>query len=204
MATLYLILGAAGSTILILQFAMTLLGFGHHDFDTGHFDAAADGAAHVGGGDVHDHVVDHNESSIFFKMLSFRAMTAAATFFGWSGLAALQGGLSTIRSFSVAFGAGLLSMYLVAWLLRALSSLHAEGNVQISRTIGALGTVYLTIPGSRQGVGKVHVNVQERTMEYSAITQDEKLATGMPVVVVGIVDNDTLEVRPAPRMEVID
>ena len=143
-------------------------------------------------------------SSVFFKMLSFRAIVAAGTFFGWSGLAALEGGLSTMRSFSVAFGAGLLSMYLVAWMMHILTKLHAEGNVRIVQTVGANGTVYLSIPGNREGVGKVHVNVQERTMEYDAVTADEKLPTGMPVVVVGVVDNETLEVRPAPRMEVIE
>ncbi len=208
MATVYLLLGAVGSTLLILQFAMTLLGFGHHDFDTGGLDVDSVDIDHDVGGDAHvdghDNEGGHGDSSVFFRMLSFRALVAAATFFGWSGLAASESGLSDMRAFSVAIGAGLLAMYLVAWMMHFLTKLHAEGNVQIAHAIGANGTVYLSIPGNREGIGKVHVNVQERTMEYSAVTAHEKLPTGMPVVVVGVVDNETLEVRPAPRMEVIE
>jgi membrane protein implicated in regulation of membrane protease activity len=202
-------MGAVGSTLLILQFALTILGFGHHDFDTGSLDADSVDVDH--GGDVDGHDVDghdqdagHGDGSAIFRMLSFRALVAASTFFGWSGLAATESGLSTMRAVSVAFGAGLLSMYLVAWFMHALTKLHAEGNVQIGQTIGANGTVYLSIPGKREGVGKVHVNVQQRTMEYNAVTADDKLPTGMPIVVVGVVDSETLEVRPAPRMEVIE
>lgn len=208
LATVYLLLGAVGSTLLILQFAMTLLGFSHHDFDTGNIDVSSVDVDHDVGGDTqvgdHDHTVDHGDSSVFFRMLSFRALVAAATFFGWSGLAASESGLTEMRAFSVAIGAGLLAMYLVAWMMHFLTKLHAEGNVQIAQAIGANGTVYLSIPGNREGVGKIHVNVQQRTMEYSAVTAHEKLPTGMPVVVVGVVDNETLEVRPAPRMEVIE
>ena len=208
MATVYLLLGAVGSTLLILQFALTLLGFGHHDFDTGSIDVSSVDVDHDIGGDAHAdahaHDAGHGDSSVFFRMLSFRALVAAATFFGWSGLAASESGLSEMRTFSVAIGAGLLAMYLVAWMMHFLTRLHAEGNVQIAQAIGANGTVYPTNPGNREGMGKVHVNVQQRTMEYSAVTAHEKLPTGMPVVVVGVVDNETLEVRPAPRMEVIE
>jgi len=208
-ATVYLLMGAVGSTLLIVQFALTLLGFGHHDFDTGSADFDHPGEIPLDhAGDAHDathgHGADHGESSMFFRMLSFRALVAAAAFFGWSGLAATEGGLSEMRAFSVAFGAGLLAMYLVAWLMHALTRLHAEGNVEIAQAIGASGTVYLSIPANREGFGKVHVNVQQRTMEYSAVTRDDTLPTGMPIVVVGVIDNETLEVRPAPRMEVID
>ena len=211
--TVYLLMGAVGSTVLILQFAASLLGFGHDDFHTGGLDvdaADADGldadAIHLDH-DLdagHDHGAGHGEGSVMFKMLSFRAIVASVTFFGWSGLAATESGLGAMRAFSVAFGAGLLAMYVVGWLLHFISKLHSEGNVHIGQTIGANGTVYLSIPGNREGVGKVHVNVQHRTMEYSAVTADEKLPTGMPIVVLSVVDNETLEVRPAPRMEVVE
>lgn len=47
--TVYLLMGAVGSTVLILQFAFTLFGFGHHELDSSGLDA--------GGVDV-DHGVD--------------------------------------------------------------------------------------------------------------------------------------------------
>ena len=206
LATLYLIMGVAGATVLILQFIFTLLGFDHHGIDSdvsGDSDMSID-AAHDGTGG--DHTADHpvDEASMFFKMLSVRAVVAAVTFFGWSGLAALEGGLAVWLSVAIACGAGLVAMYIVAWMLRALSSLHDEGNVHIERSIGTRGVVYLTIPPNRQGIGKVQVNVQERTMEYDAVSADGGLPTGSPVIVVNIVDDNTVEVRPAPRVEELE
>ncbi|MDZ4858762.1 MAG: hypothetical protein SGI88_07240 [Candidatus Hydrogenedentes bacterium] len=193
MATVYLILGAAGSTILILQFLFSIFGADHHAVDGGHdFDAG------------HDGEVGHDDASMFFKMLSFRAVVAAVTFFGWSGYTAHVGGLSTLFTFGIASGAGLLAMYVVAWVMRALASLHSEGNVEIDRAIGAEGRVYLSVPAQKNGVGKVHVNVQERTMEYAAVTAEDFLPTGSPIIVVGVVDEDTLEVRPLPRVEELE
>lgn len=206
MATIYLILGVAGSTFLILQFLFSLLGFDHHDFPADSVDVDSGDMDH--GGDVHDAhghgEAHHNDASTFFKMLSVRAIVAAITFFGWSGLAAHNGGLNTALSLLIACGGGLVAMYVVAWMMRALYSLQAAGNVEIDHAIGARGTVYLTIPARKSGTGKVQVNVRERTMEYEAVTADEALPTGEPVIVVGVVGEDRVEVRPIPRMEVVE
>ena len=61
---------------------------------------------------------------------------------------------------------------------------------------GKTATVYLTVPEKRSGVGKVTVSVQERTMEYRAVADNEGIPTGSKVVVVGITNGDTLEVVP--------
>jgi hypothetical protein len=57
--------------------------------------------------------------------------------------------------------------------------------------------VYVPIPGGKQSAGKVTVKVQERLVEYAAMTSaDEKLSTGAKVVVVGVIGGNTLEVEP--------
>jgi hypothetical protein len=56
---------------------------------------------------------------------------------------------------------------------------------------------YLSIPGAKAGVGKVHVNQLNRTVEYKAITAQEQLPTGAKIVVVSVVGADTVEVAPA-------
>ena len=73
--------------------------------------------------------------------------------------------------------------------------LQADGTVQMSDAIGCPGIVYLTIPGQRDGAGKVTVKVAERTMEYRAVTKGEPLKTGTSVVVTAVVSEDTLEVK---------
>lgn len=201
LATFYLVCAGIGATILIIQFLLSLVGFDHHGVDGADFhgDLSID-AAHMDAGHMN---VDHGdmESSMFLKMLSIRALISATAFFGLGGLAALEGGLGPWLAFGIACGAGLVAMYIVAWMMRALSSLHAEGNVHVEYALGATGTVYLSIPGQKSGMGKVQVNVQNRTMEYEAVTADDALPTGAPIIVVGIINDDTVEVRSVSNIE---
>jgi hypothetical protein len=61
--------------------------------------------------------------------------------------------------------------------------------------VGQHGSVYLRIPGNNSGNGKIQINLQNRTMDYLAVTSGPELPTGTKVVVVGIVNPTTLEVR---------
>ena len=206
MATVYLIMGVAGATVLILQLAFSLLGFDHHGFETDHFDAAAIDLGHA---DMPTDQVDsveevvHADGSTFLKMLSVRAVVSAVTFFGWTGLAALKGGWTVWLSLSVATASGLVAMYVMATMLKFLSRLHAEGNVDIWRALGRTGTVYLSIPPSGKGAGKIHVGVQTRTMEYNAVSEDESLPSGASIEITDIIDEDTVQVRSTAHVEVI-
>jgi hypothetical protein len=75
--------------------------------------------------------------------------------------------------------------------------LRAEGTARIGRALGSPATVYLRIPANRSGAGKIQLNLQNRTMEYEAVTSGDEIPTGAKVTVVGIVASDTVEVRPA-------
>ena len=86
-------------------------------------------------------------------------------------------------------------MMSVYWLMRSIKKLQADGSVRIHRAVGRHGTVYLRIPGNKSGTGKIQFNLQNRTMEYLAITAGPDLPTGAKVVVIGIVNPTTLEVR---------
>jgi hypothetical protein len=58
--------------------------------------------------------------------------------------------------------------------------------------------VYVPIPGKRAGAGKVTFRLQNRLVEYLAVTDEEsRLATGEKVVVNEIVNSETVRVsRP--------
>jgi hypothetical protein len=64
--------------------------------------------------------------------------------------------------------------------------------------VGKAGAVYLRIPANRSGSGKITLNLQNRTMEYQAVTAGEAIPTGANIVVVGVVGPDTVEVELAP------
>lgn len=192
MVTVYTVFAVAGVCVLLAQVAMTLFGLDSHH------DAIVDVGDDVAMG---DELADpHGMSSWFFGVLTFRSMTAFVAFFGLGGRVALAFDAPGYIAFVSASTLGLIAMLSVALLMRSLYDLHSEGNVHIQHTIGTIGTVYLTVPGHRAGVGKVTVSVQDRTMEYHAVTGSDTIKTGSRVKVVGISDPGTLEVAPAEGM----
>jgi hypothetical protein len=188
MDTFYLICAALGGTILVLQVVAGMFGIGgEHDTDTD-TDTDTDHDAGVDG--------DH-DGNWLFGALSVRTAAAALTFFGLGGLTAEYYGASEPASMGVAIGSAAAAFYAVAFLIRSLMGLKADGTVRIDRTIGSTGSVYLRIPGSKSGLGKVHLAVQKRTVEFQAMTAGPELPTGAPVRVVAVVNSDTVEVEAA-------
>jgi hypothetical protein len=184
---IFLVFAAVGGTLLLCQFLLSLLGLGHHDVDHDH--------------DMDQgHDLDHDhESSWFVGVLTFRAVVTALTFFGLGGLAAVEASLEPLVAWGLAIASGAGALFGVAWLMKSLHRLKADGTVHIDRAVGKTGTVYLSIPGNRTGSGKVTVKVQNRTVEYLAVTRQGSLATGTPVEVVAVVSSDTVEVAPVPQ-----
>jgi hypothetical protein len=183
MEAVYLVCAAVGGTLLLCQFLLGLLGLGHHDVDHDH---------DVG----HGHDIDHDHESWYVGILTFRTLVTAVTFFGLVGLATIEATEDSTLALTLALLAGLGALVGVAWLMKALYRLKADGTLRIDRTVGRTGTVYLSIPGNQAGAGKVTIKVQNRTVEYLAVTRQETLATGTPIQVVGIVGPDTVEVTP--------
>lgn len=191
MTSLFMVCAVGGGVVFLCQLALTLIGVdGHSDMDpSADVDVIDD--MHIGD----DYVDPGHGSSWFFGVLSLRSLVAALTFFGLGGLTADGYGLGTYTSLlmAVAWGAG--AMLLVAWLMRMLMGLHSEGTINIQMAVGHNGTVYLSIPGARSGVGKVTVAFQGRTMEYEAVTAGDALPTGTQVVVKEIIGPRTVEVE---------
>jgi len=222
MTSIFVTCAALGGTILICQTLLMLLGIGaeslHGDFGGGldHFgagdlhadlggvdhDAAGHASGHAGTdpqdddqqGDGHAGS-DHHQVARLFGVLSLRTIVAALTFFGLAGLAARSAGASTPTVLLVAVAAGVAALYGVFYLMQTLSSLRHDGNVRIDRAVGRQASVYLKIPGHNAGSGKIQIDLQNRTMEYLAMTGGETIQTGARVVVVGILNPTTVAVE---------
>lgn len=191
METLFLVCAIVGGTLIVCQLVLSLLGMGgHHDF---------------GGHDVHDvgdHDVQHESSVTWFVgLLTFRTIVYALTIFGLAGLAAYRSWGEEPSTLLIALGAGVATLFVVGGIMKTLYRLRADGTVRVERAVGKKGTVYLTVPGQKAGVGKVLLNLQNRTVEYQAITSEGELPTGAKVVVVAVVSSDTVEVAPAATPE---
>lgn len=196
MDTVYLVCALVGGTLLVAQFVLGLLGLGDHHDVTGDHDFGHDH-------DAGHHDVGHESAGAWFlSVLTFRTVAAALAFFGLAGLTAAQYTGDELLTALIASGAGAGALLAVAWLMKSLHRLRADGTVRIDRAVGHPGTVYLTVPAHKAGAGKVTLSLQNRTVEYQAVTADEALPTGAKVVVVSVVSPDTVEValaHPAER-----
>lgn len=185
MDTLFLACAGLGGTLVVCQFLASLLGLGG-DHDTDH-----------GGDTDHDSHDNHGHGNWLFGALTFRSVSAALMFFGLGGLTADYYGANTASASGVALGAGAGALYAVAGLMKWLAGLKSDGTARIDGAVGHTGSVYLRVPGEKAGAGKVHLNLQNRTVEYLAVTPGPELPTGAAVKVVGVVATDTVEVVAA-------
>lgn len=186
MDTFYLIVAGAGGSLIVCQFLAGLLGFvSDTDVDGSH------------GTDVDTHVESHEHlgtTNWFLGMLTFRSIAAAITFFGLGGLTARYYQATEVSSFIVALLSGYAALYAVAFLMKSMYKLKADGSVRMERAVGELGRVYLTIPANKRGSGKVTLSLQNRTVECQAITAESEITTGTTVKVVAIHGPNLIEV----------
>ena len=212
--TIFLIAAVIGGTVLVCQFVLTLMGMGG-DGDIG--DGDFQGDVHAGGdfnvdmpdgefsGDHHTSIAtaadgdfQHPDSSWLFGVLSFRSLVAAAAFFGVAGKAALSAGYAQSTALILATLVGVAAMYGMYGLMRLIAGLSSSGNERIGNALGRRATVYIPIPADRKGAGKVQLSMQNRIVEFQAVTDDaERLKTGETVQVIGIATSDTVRVRRA-------
>lgn len=183
MTTFFVTCAALGGAVLLLQLLLGLFGIGG-DHDTEHHDG------HAG----------KEGMSAGLNLLSVRALSAGVAFFGVGGLAGLSTGFGLFAAVPLALIAGSVAAVAVAAVMRAMLRLEDDGTVLIHGAIGTSGTVYLTVPGERGGVGKVHVTLQNRLVELQAVTSQRALPTGSRVLVVDVVGPDTVDVVPDPIM----
>lgn len=175
MTTVFLWCAVVGGAVVLFQLVAGFVGLDH---------------GHVGGG-------DHGDSaSEGLNLLSIRSLAAGTAFFGVVGLAVRP--LGSLVATLAAIGAGAAATLGVAALVRTFGRLERDATVSLGSAVGTTGSVYLSIPGHRSGVGKVHVIVQNRLVECRAVTDEEELPTGAPILVVDVDGNDTVVVVRNP------
>jgi len=209
MITVFMVCAGLGGALMLCQFLTSLLGLGGehggaggHDIghEVGH-DFGHDAGHHDSHHSHHDQGEEEGSAAWYVGMLSLRALAAALTFFGLAGMAAHHGGLADNHALLIALASGAAALYIVGAMMRFLAGLRSDGTVRIDRAVGQSATVYLKIPGRRTGAGKVTLVLQNRTVEYQAVTQQDDLPTGARVQVVAVVSPDTVEVIPATTPE---
>ena len=185
MTSFFLTCAALGGGILVVQLLLGMLGVidGVDHDDAGH---ASHGA---------------HDASDGLNLLSVRALSAGLGFFGVGGLLGLTTGLGLLAAVPFGVVLGVAATVGTAMITRWMLTLEADGSVEIHGAVGVSGTVYLAIPGERSGTGKVLLTLQNRTVEYQAVTSSGPLPTGASILVVDVVGPDTVDVVPDPTMK---
>lgn len=200
MAILFWVCTVIGVSVLVSQFIMSLMGLADiDDLETPH------DVDHGGDAGGHDHAADHHHhgSNWFFGIITFRTVVAALAFFGLAGLAAQSADVQPEwLPVPIALFVGWCAMYAVHWMMQSLHRLKSEGTARIEYSVGQPGSVYLRIPAGRGGAGKVTLTLQNRTMEFQAMTSGDAIPTGARIVVTNVLGPDMVEVELAAEPEV--
>jgi hypothetical protein len=173
-----------GGTLFILRVIMLFVGG-----DTGDSppDTTFDASSDIAPGDQVD-------ADISFKLLSVQGLTSFFMMFGLVGLALLKAGLPVLLTVAGGMLAGLITVAISGLIFTQMKRLQTEGTINIQNTVGAEGSVYLTIP--KNGTGQVQIIAQGSLKIFDAVSKNKTMiATGETIHVVGVAAGNTLIVE---------
>ena len=186
-ARIYAFIAIPSTLVLVVQTILLMIGM--NDGDDG-LDLTDNGMADTPG----------DGGSDGLALFSIRGIMALLTVGGWSGLALYASGVNRPLTILISAVCGVAALFGIAYLMRATMKLQSNGNISLSHAIGKTGRVYIPIPASTQGSGKITLTLQERFLEADAVTTaDRKLVTGEAVRVVATDDSGLLVVEPVVK-----
>lgn len=157
---IYLWVGVAATLCLIIQIIMMCFSsFGDADID--------------GDGDID---VDTDSGISIFTVKSVTAFFAVGSWAGLLTCALITDSLDWV-SVIVATFSGVIASALVVVGMALIVKLQSNGLLQPDRFVGLQATVYVNVPASRGGTGKITLDAQGKFIELDAITDDEQALT---------------------------
>lgn len=166
-------ISVVASVLLVVQIILMLCSFAGVDSDA---DGAFDGDMDTDGG------------------LSFFSMKGITAFFalgGWCGFATatyLPG--NVWAPILIAFLTGSAALVGVGFAMKGISRLQCSGNLVTEKLAGLTATVYVSVPASRAGRGKITLTAQGKYMEIDAVTdEEEKIPTDEQVTIINYTDD---------------
>lgn len=171
---------------IFIQTAMTFVGMGSDgDMDVdGDMDGEFDG-----------------DFEVSFQIFTVRNFIAFFAFFGWGGLWMTNDpNSSSFKIILVGTICGVLAMGISGGLFYFMKKMTSSGTLNMKNAIGKKGNVYIPIPKSRSGSGKIQINVQGAFRELEAMTDSEEaLTTGTLIEVTGLVNGGVVLVQSSNK-----
>lgn len=151
-------------------------------------------------GDGIDDAIDTNVEDIdgidSLHIFTMRGIIAFFVIFGWVGVVMQSSGINLPLTLIVSTVCGFAMMLLIAYLFKSVMKLKSNGATDNRNALGSAGKVYLTIPPSRSGEGKVNIMLQGAYVERNAVTDEtEAIPTGCEIIVIGTSGQTSLVVK---------
>lgn len=129
-------------------------------------------------------------------IFTMRGIIAFLVVFGWVGVVMQAADIMLGITIPVASVCAFAIMVAIAYLFKAVMRLKSNGTADNRNAVGVAGKVYLTIPPSRSGEGKVNIMLQGAYVERNAVTDEtESIPTGCEIIVVGTSGQTSLVVK---------
>lgn len=162
----------AASLFFVVQLVLLLIGIDDIDVDADTLD--------LGGG---------------FSLLTVKNVIHFFLGFGWAGVSLWSVIENRFWLSIVALLVGVLMVVIFVFIFKQMMKLQSQGNYNPEDAVGLLADVYLTIPATKSGAGKVQFSLKGTVHEFQAQTKGERLATGEKVRIVELLDNHTVLVE---------
>ena len=162
------------SLIFVIQTIMTFIGVDSTDGIHADFNGDLDGA------------------DAPFQLFSLRNLVNFFLGFVWTGISLYHSIANHWLLIGIALLVGALFVYLFFLVIRQVQKLAEDNSFTIRNAVGKSATVYLRIPASKSGYGKIQVSVNGTSHEISAMTEGEEIPSGAMVRVLEVLDNNLL------------
>jgi membrane protein implicated in regulation of membrane protease activity len=208
--SVFFIIAASSTLILLIQTIFAAIGFGDSETDSdtggdggGSFEAA-DGDVDIDADadiDSDSNIIEQGQTNPVrddgFRVFTIKGIMAFLMMGGWVGfLLLISPGVHLVLAMAFALISGVAALLFMAKLMQKLMALQSDGTLKIKNALGQIGQVYIRIPAEEKGMGKVNVTVQERYCEFDAVTeQNEIIKTGEMVYVTDIRAGNVLVVE---------
>jgi len=133
---------------------------------------------------------DSGDSDLPFEIFTLRNLINFLLGFSWTGISFYDSieNKAVLIIISVVVGIVFIGLFFI--LIKQILKLGEDNSFKFESTINQTATVYLTIPESKSGVGKVQISVKGTFHELQAMTEaSEKITTGSLVKIKNVENN---------------
>ena len=160
------------SLFFIIQTALTVMGAGDSDIDT-----------------------DTHSFDSPMELFTLRNMVNFLLGFSWGGISFYSTISNKALLVALAIFIGLAFVAMFFYLIKQIKKLEEDNTFNILEIKGNVADVYLRIPESMSGNGKIHVSHKGTLHELEAVTDEGLIPTGEKVLVLDVQPGNVVLVR---------